>query len=826
MARKSGEVKSIDVDTLGITILGPVSKNGKRLEKEVFLQNLTSSSYNNQYMQSINYKVFEDLRSIIVGQTVEFEDYRNGEVNGADIFYKGVNVALKYLEKGWLRLEDKITKYSKYYDEYLPLNENAKEKQRGLFSKDLKSELHLPTKSVNNYIKKELSGYIKEINFNMSFTVFVLDCNTEITVEYNHVKIPIVNKAHVEDIKAHMNCYLLQKTFNFVITERDGDCYKINHSNGQFSPLKFLLSEGIAKVLKDEEIGHIDDKYKSTLKEWETVGKASQKFIWKDFVIKNKNTVEAKPTDISKLEVFSVFEVHSGDSITIKSSNNSLKKIFFSNLRAPKLHKNEAFSIEAKDYVRKQLIGEKVAVEFEFKKTTDNGDMEFCTVFFKNLNFSFNVVESGICDIAFSKKEEPSSKYLKEMVELNTIAKAKKVGMFSTKVKTKKYWDYTLPENKKNLLQQLNKNSFDNASYAVVEYMSSAERVKLRVDKEKCYIFLKINNIKILKENKENELLGKYYEKANLYGKSMLLNRDIEFEVHNMDKYGVFHGDIKIKGKQYSKMLLEQGLAYVDPLKSGVKEDFLKAEESAKSKKLNIWAENFDFLVKKEEKEEDIKEEKVSQSEPKKVLISECISIDKIYISEINNKKKTISEIIKNKKNELKKMDTSQIKPKTLGICKFGNEYNRVQIISKKKSTVEVFFVDYGNKDEVKDTDIYSLLEELKNIPPQAKNVKLAYINGTTQNKKKEYELIDLIDEFIGNECFIDIKYTASGVSYALFFKEEGQFELKDSLNYLIVSEGLGYLRKKEMEASEEWEEAVLRGIEVNPDINMDRNKD
>lgn len=94
-----------------------------------------------------------------------------------------------------------------------------------------------------------------------------------------------------------------------------------------------------------------------------------------------------------------VREVHSGDSLTIASiKTKNVARFFLTNVRAPKVGNNdsadEPYAYEAKEYLRKKLIGQQVDVIFDYEKTVKIAKvweeeseateklMNFATVFF------------------------------------------------------------------------------------------------------------------------------------------------------------------------------------------------------------------------------------------------------------------------------------------------------------------------------------------------------------------------------------------------------------------------------------------------------------
>lgn len=69
-----------------------------------------------------------------------------------------------------------------------------------------------------------------------------------------------------------------------------------------------------------------------------------------------------------------VLEVYSGDSLTIESiKTKNQARFFLTNVRAPavgsKTKEEQPYGFEAKEYLRKRVIGKNITVQMEYEKT-------------------------------------------------------------------------------------------------------------------------------------------------------------------------------------------------------------------------------------------------------------------------------------------------------------------------------------------------------------------------------------------------------------------------------------------------------------------------
>lgn len=161
-----------------------------------------------------------------------------------------------------------------------------------------------------------------------------------------------------------------------------------------------------------------------------------------------------------------VTEVHSGDTMTIKSAKTGKTgKFNLTNLRAPQINKNvqQPLSFECKELVRKLVIGKEVKVDYEYDKSflvqksawnnEDDGfkqmgqtiNLMCATVFVEQKNLSILLLEQGLAKLQkpFSAQEE--SKYYAEMKKANDLAESKKLGLHSPNVSnSKKFNDISM----------------------------------------------------------------------------------------------------------------------------------------------------------------------------------------------------------------------------------------------------------------------------------------------------------------------------------------------------------------------------------------------
>lgn len=105
---------------------------------------------------------------------------------------------------------------------------------------------------------------------------------------------------------------------------------------------------------------------------------------------------------------------------------------------------------------------------------------------------------------------------------------------------------------------------YDGQQRGVVVHCFSATKYKIQFKKAKLFFIFQLNSVKSLSKNFENDIQEKIFNKAVNFTRNNLLQRDVTFELENIDKYGNGHGTLLVNGKNIAVPLLKKGFAFVD----------------------------------------------------------------------------------------------------------------------------------------------------------------------------------------------------------------------------------------------------------------------
>src|SRR2546423_191136 len=170
------------------------------------------------------------------------------------------------------------------------------------------------------------------------------------------------------------------------------------HPRGNIA--KFLLEAGLAKC-HDQHVTMLGNEM-AQFRQAEKVAKDSKKGLFTGHTAtKAAGTTEAD---------YTVARVLSADTIFIRTRSGEEKKINLSSIRQPKPSdpKQSAFSPDAKEFLRKRIIGKHVKVTIDGKKAASEGyeEREVGTVTVNGKNIALMLVEAGYASVIRHRRDD------------------------------------------------------------------------------------------------------------------------------------------------------------------------------------------------------------------------------------------------------------------------------------------------------------------------------------------------------------------------------------------------------------------------------------
>ncbi|BEI99776.1 hypothetical protein CcaverHIS631_0408190 [Cutaneotrichosporon cavernicola] len=522
------------------------------------------------------------------------------------------------------------------------------------------------------------------------------------------------------------------------------------HPNGNIA--EFLSSAGLAKVI-DWHAG-ILAPYGGLekLRAAEKSAKERRVGLWEGYgatkAANGAGAAVASSTTKGQSFEATVVRIWGPDQLSIVAKGDSPTKdrrVQLASVRGPRGAdaKNSYYAAEAKEFLRKRLVGKVVNVHIDYVKPKDGEyeERECVTIKYggNQNNVSEQLIEKGLATVLRHRRDdEDRSMEYDKLVLAEQAAAAETKGLHSPK-------EVSLPrivdasENNSRAAQFLPSWKRHGKHNAVVDFVSAGSRFKLLLPKESAKITFVLAGIRAPRTARNpNEKSEPYGNEAHRFA-SRALQRDVEVTFDSTDKQGGFIGGMFIGNNNVAVDLVRNGLATVhEPSARNLPfgGELLAAEEAAKNERKNIWA---DFDDEQEVAPTvdtgsalppqylDVCVSSVRESDPFTFSYQE---LDETNMAALERLMSDFGLHHRNQSNAAPAGWT----PKTgeLVSAKFSEDNTwyraRVKRASGMKKEAHVYFIDYGNEETMPFSRIRPLDQKFKNLPGQAKEARLSFV--------------------------------------------------------------------------------------------------
>lgn len=613
--------------------------------------------------------------------------------------------------------------------------EAAKEAKKGIFSEKPSLIRPLPVDYQPQQLlkKKKFNAITESIINGSTFNVFLLPTFELIKLQLAGVRTPSARRDAPEpfgpEAKQFCESRILQRNVEVELLQYSEQTStflgRLIHPKGDISV--FLLDEGLGQM-NNQTAALIPNS--GELRQAETRAKESRKNLWKNFDTKSLLTVRVDGR---------VTFIKGSSSIEVDTGVTGIRRLWLSNCRIPQFNPSgviEPFGLEAHELLRTLLIGRQVQCMVDY--TVE--ERQFATVYVGNTCINESLAAAGLCTVFVAKNQNPSER-IDSMMQAEQKAKAKKLGIHT----------FATPEAAKAAQKGSQLNDLSNkhsrqrsvpfmhfiekrVNKGVVEYFASATRLVILIPSQRCIIRV---NLQGLLACDPNERLG---HEALEYCNMNYLQRDVEVQVFDIDKMGVFIGNVRIctpNGKSVSleAEILSHGFTEIHSgsvSKCPYRKELDEAQAKAESQKIGVWATgktSSNVLQKGQSYEVQI----VNVYSP--ITLSVQIQSQALY---------NINEGFKAPPKPAGKV----MKGDLVAAIWEGKIYRtKILTINEEEKMVHLDFFDLGIEDDIPIADLRALPQQLVSIPPQALTVGLAGVRPF----KMDDEFTDTVCEFINS---------------------------------------------------------------------------
>merc|ERR1719242_495325 len=467
------------------------------------------------------------------------------------------------------------------------------------------------------------------------------------------------------------------------------------------------------------------------------------------------------------------------------------------------------FMFEAREFLRKKLIGQNVQITVDYIQEASNDFPEktCCTVTIGGANVAEALVSKGLatCVRYSADNDQRSSKY-DDLLAAEDKAQKSNKGMHGKKDQTSRRiadvsGDVAKSKQFLPFLQRAGR------MQAVVEFIASASRYRLYIPRETCVITFLLSGVscprgdrKMKNEFQEGEPFG---NEASAFVKDQIMQKEVEIEVETMDKGGNFIGWCFDGINNISVQLVEEGFAsaFVMGDRSNYGSQIQIAEDSAKRRKVRRWANYSEEEATKEiGKVDEDKEKKENEEDRKvnytKVVVTEVTQEAKIYAQHVDEGPK-LEALMKQIRDEFSNNPplAGAYTPKKGELCaaKFvDGQWYRAKVEKSSGSEVSVLYIDYGNRATIPKANCGTLPGNFVSLPAFAHEYTLALCNLCSDEDYAEQGLKAMRKDLLDKELKLNVEYRVTGQEFASIVDSNGE-----DIGKNLILDGLMLAEKK-----------------------------
>jgi len=573
----------------------------------------------------------EFLRQSAIGHrvsfTIESASPQNGAAPGAglvrdfgSVLLDGTtSLAALILENGWAKLKPGTGDQQRpEYDELSRLAQLAQDQGRGLYGPETAAAVRT-VKWAGTFDAAELierckvsspsgalqsapqSAVVEQVPSGSIVRVLLLPSCEQVTVIMAGIQAPAIRRKpdgteeaepFSREARFFVESRLLHRDVQVTLDKLDKNGAVVGtvlHPQGSMA--LELVKVGLARVI-DWSCAYTGE-LAPQLRAAERAAKDKRLRIWRAYVPPNQGN------DMGEFQG-KVVEVATADTLVLSEGSGGERRLSLSSVRAPKVKEQPELAAEAKEVLRKNLIGKKVKAVPEYRRRfeMDKGETVerlFGSVFFNGeKNAAQLLIGEGLATVARHNQSDERSLHYDALLEAEAAAIAAKKGMHSdSRPPRASAIDLTDPKARERAKQFLSTLQRQGKPRATVQYVVNGARFKLLLPKDNLLIGFACVGLRCPACARRDGPGEPFGDEALAFTRAQCFQRDLEIEVEAVDKAGCFLGSLYLPDKRnLGVALLEMGLASRIPPaadRSTYGEALWKAEEAAKKESRKIW---------------------------------------------------------------------------------------------------------------------------------------------------------------------------------------------------------------------------------------------
>ncbi|KAG1640187.1 hypothetical protein G6F44_007079 [Rhizopus delemar] len=823
-----------------VILKGNPRPNGPPPERLLALSNVQAPRLGNTTRsdEPFGFGSREFLRKLLVGKEVSFvPEYTVPTTQreyGSIYLANGDNVQELAVKAGWLKVREGGKNMTENQEEILErleqLQNEAQVAKVGMWNDVEKGVREVaftfdrdPHTFLNKYKGKPLDAIIEQVRDGSTFRVLLLlpdNSQQIVTLSLSGIKASACKRDNAEDTatsepfgeeaKYFVEARLLQRGVKVILeglSQGQNFVGSIQHPAGNIAEL--LLSQGYAKCI-DWSIT-LATSGPTPLRNAEKMAKEKKLRLWRNFVA--KAATESNEFDAS------VVRILTGDTVLVKTKNGGIeKKLQLASIKqaprgagssAPtaksKDLKEIGYQFEAREFLRKKLIGKQVHVVIDYHKPAQDGfEAKDCaTITQGSQNVAEQLVLRGLATVIRHKKDDDNrARCYDQLLIAEKKAEEQQKGVHSPKdPPVVRIVDAS--ENAAKARQFFTFLKRSGKLHAVVEFVANGSRLFIWIPKENCRISFVLSGVRAPRVGRApNDKSEPYGQEALEYVSQKCLQHDVEIEVENVDKVGSFVGSLFVQGENLSVSLLERGLATIHEYsadESHYVNQLYGAERDAKNEKKGLWADS--------EREEIEQTNVTTNAGPNReyidVVVSEILSGSHFYVQKITDEIPKLEALMKELGEYYSHRPADPTFKPRVGdtvAAKFteDNSWYRAKVRRISHEGIEVHYIDYGNSETLSSARVRALADQFKTLKAQAYEAVLSFVKSPERDQDYGLEAVDRFGDFTANKQLVaNVDAREGNVLCLTLYDFHKSTSAEVSVNLDMVQDGQAYVTPK-----------------------------
>ncbi|KIV85311.1 hypothetical protein PV11_01016 [Exophiala sideris] len=839
MAVLQARVKSVlSGDTLIIT-------NQKGAERSLSLAYISAPRLKREGDEPFAFQSREFIREQVLGKVVQFEVLyaipTTKREYGRVKLPTGAELPDLIVQEGWAKVREDAGKKEDdenalaYLDKLRSLEGEAKASNKGVWGKggqiENSSEVPDPNALVEQYKGKKVDAVIERVLTGDRLIARVLLTPTkhvQTMLVLGGVRAPATKRTSPEgkeipaepyggEAHAFVEERLHQRKCAVEllgVTPQSQLIANVLHPRGNIA--KFLLEAGLARS-NDQHVTLLGNEM-AQFRNAENAAKNARKGVF-------TGVSATKAAGVQEAD-FTVSRVLNAETVFIRPRSGEERKVTLSSIRQPKPSdpKQAPFGADAKEFLRKRLIGKHVKVTIDGKRPASEGfeEREVATVNANGKNIALGLVEAGYASVIRHRRDDDdrSPDYDALLLAEETAQKEEK-GMWSPKPPAvKQYQDYSESLQKAKMeasvLQRQKKVP------AVVDFVRSGSRFVVLVPRENAKLTFVLSGIRTPKPaRQQGDTAEPFGQEAHDFAVRRCMQRDVEIDVENTDKVGGFIGSMYVGRENFAKALVEEGLAEVHAYsaeQSGHANELFAAEAKAKEARKGMW---HDWDPSKDV-EEDVTAAPTNgtngtngdsverRKDYRDMVVTFVDEAGKLKVQQVGAGTTQLTELMKafasfhlNKANDQPLPGPPKVGDIVAAKFTADNEWYRARVrrVDRDNKKVDLTYLDYGNNETLPWSRLRPLSQpqfSTQKLKPQATDAVLSFCQLPTTEQYLRDSVGFIMEQTEGRELVANVDYVApEGTLHVTLLDPKVSSKIDESVNAEVVREGLAMVPTK-----------------------------